>query len=156
MPLSMRPVRWPAAIAFVAAVLVAIGGATYWYTVEPAPAVKVRWRAEVTPEQRRDLERQFRLVDAIAADGRTITYNLLDTSAANLEALVTDSAVEDTSDIDRTRYTLPPDIAYGTRWMWAADRIAGLRRPGVVPAIVGLCAVAIAGGIVAVWRPPTL
>ena len=150
MQVRMRQGRWTVMAAAVAVMTMAVIGASYWYTVEPAPAVKVRWRGDVTEAQRSDLERRYRLVAPIAMDGRTVTYNALDTSAANLEALVGDAAVEDTGDIDRMRFTIAPDVPYGTRWMWAADRVPVLREPGVIPVMVGVCAIVI--GLAAVRR----
>jgi hypothetical protein len=148
MQVSMRQGRWSLAAAAVAVIVLAAIGTTYWYTIEPAPAVKVRWRADVTDARRRQLERRYRLVDPIATDGRTVTYNALDTSVSNLEALVGDTAVEDTGDIDRRQFTIAADVPYGTRWMWAADRLPLVREPGVVPALVAASALVVGVGAV--------
>ena len=147
MQVSMQRGRRTIVAAAIAAVMLAVVAGTYWYTVEPAPAVKVRWRADVTDVQRRSLERRYRLVDPIASEGRTVTYNLLDASTGNLEALVGDPAVEDTGDIDRQRFMLPPDFPYGTRWMWVGDRLPVLRTPGVVPALVAAGALALVAAV---------
>jgi hypothetical protein len=125
------------------AVVLAALGVTYYFTVEPAPTVKVRWRATVTPDQRSDLEREFLLVRPTPDERRTYRYDLLDTSPSNVEALVHDPAVEDTADIDPVHYTWPPDYPYGSSWTWAADRVPILRAPGVVETVVGVSAVAL-------------
>ena len=144
-----RLLRWLAAVA--AVILVLLGGA-YYFTVEPAPTLKVRWREGVSPGQRAAAERQLLLVNGAVHEGRSFTYDLLDTRAKNLEAIVTHTDVEDTSDIDRTQFTLPPDIPYGQSWMWAAHRTPLLRAPGVVTAIVVVCVgILLTAGVVA-WR----
>lgn len=143
MQVRMRQGRWTIVAAGTVAVVLAVIAGTYWYTVEPAPAVKVRWRADVTDVHRQSLERRYRLVDPIASEGRTVTYNLLDTSTGNLEAIVGDPAVEDTGDIDRQRFAVAPDVPYGTRWMWVGDRLPVLRTPAVVPALVAAGALAL-------------
>lgn len=135
----MRGRSW-VVIPIVGAIVLASLGITYYFTVEPALTVKVRWRATVTPVQRAELERQFLLVRPMPDQGRTYRYDLLDTSPSNMEALVHDPAVEDTADIDTVRYTLPPDYPYGTSWTWAAYRVPILREPGVVEAVVGISA----------------
>ena len=105
-------------------------GATYYLTYEPAPSVRVRWRQDVTPAGRTQLERTFLLVNRVAHEGstRTFRYDLLDTSQSNIEALVTHPAVEDTDDIDRQKYAVPIDGPYGGRWMWVAHRIPIIRQ----------------------------
>jgi len=104
-------------------------GATYYLTYEPAPSVRVRWRQDVTPATRTQLERTFLLVNRVAHEGstRTFRYDLLDTSQSNIEALVTHPAVEDTDDIDRVSYAIPVDRAYGGSWMWVGHRIPIIR-----------------------------
>ena len=136
-------------IPILGAIILASLGVTYYFTVEPALTVKVRWRATVTPDQRSDLERQFLLVRPVLDQGRTYRYDLLDTSPSNMEALVRDPAVEDTADIDTVHYTLPPDYPYGTSWTWAAYRVPILRAPGVVETVVGISAMTLV--VPAVW-----
>jgi hypothetical protein len=105
-------------------------GATYYLTYEPAASVRVRWRADVTPEVREQLERAFLLVGRAAHEGsaRVFQYDLLDTSRANIEALVTHPAVEDTDEIDRQNYGIRIDGPYGGRWMWIAHRVPIIRQ----------------------------
>jgi hypothetical protein len=89
----------------------------------------VRWRPEVTPATRTELERTFLLVNGAAHEGSTriFQYDLLDTSQSNIEAPVTHPAVEDTDEIDRRNYLVPADAPYGSRWMWVAHRIPIVR-----------------------------
>jgi hypothetical protein len=101
----------------------------YWLTYEPAPAVRVQWREGLTPQQHEALERKYLLVNGRdQIPGGSIAYDLLDTSARNLRALVRDAAVADTGDIDRDTFTIPFDTEYGQSWMWIAYRIPGLRQ----------------------------
>jgi hypothetical protein len=72
----------------------------------PAPRINVRWAPTVRPEERRDLESRYGLRDGTARDGTTWNYEIADTSAANIEAVVRDSRVLDTHGLDRTTYTL--------------------------------------------------
>jgi hypothetical protein len=60
--------------------------------------------------------------------------------------------VADTDRVSREGFTVPLDVPYGTRWMWLAHRIPVLRSPGVVPAIVALCAAVLAGAVAAELR----
>jgi len=87
--------------------------AMFWLTREPAPAIRVRWRDDVTAAQQRALERAYLLADGRAPQGRSIAYDLLDTRSANIRALVLDPNVADTNDIDRDAYGVPFDTAYG-------------------------------------------
>ena len=99
----------------------------YWLTYEPAPAVRVRWRDDVTAEQQAALERKYLLSNGRAPMDRSIAYDLLDTRRSNIEALVHDPAVADTHDIDRENFQVPFEAAYGDRWMWVAHRTPVLR-----------------------------
>ena len=148
----MRRVHRSTVAAACAAAVLAVIGSAYWYTVEPAPAIKVRWRDGLDAGRRAALERRFLLVDPIAAEGRTITYNALDTSADNLAAIVAEVNVEDTSEIDRERYVLPADVPYGTRWTWVGRRLPLLRTPGVIESIVALCCAVIVAAAALSWR----
>jgi hypothetical protein len=118
-------------------------GVTYYFTYEPAPRIAIRWPAEIDPERRQELERRFLLVNP-AVEGDRVEYDLLDTSRDNVEALVREPDVFDTDRISRERFTLPLDVPYGTSWMWIAHRTPLLRIPGVVGAIVAICAAATA------------
>jgi hypothetical protein len=118
-------------------------GVAYYFTVEPAPRVNIRWREGVDDDRRARLERSFLLVET-GRDQRTYFYDLLDTSPENLRAILREPAVEDTYRFDPRTLTFPPDYAYGPSWMWVAHRTPVLRVPGVVEGIVAVCA-AIAG-----------
>ena len=121
-------------------------GVVYWLTYEPAPSIRVRWRANVTSEQQAALERKYLLVNGRAPTGRSIAYDLLDTRHDNIKALVLDPGVLDTSDIDRDRFEAPFDLPYGDSWMWVADRTPVLRNTRVRwTLIVILVAMAVLG-----------
>ena len=80
--------------------------------------VAVRWRAGVSDEARAGAEQRYTLDVGVRQDGRTWAYRLIDSSVANVEALVTDPLVEDTHGIDRDgggrgilpRYALFPGV----------------------------------------------
>ena len=76
-------------------------GATYYSTYEPAPSIRVRWRADVTPATRTELERTFLFVSGATHEGSTriFQYDLLDTSQSNIAPVV------------RVPSILRPDIA---------------------------------------------
>jgi hypothetical protein len=101
--------------------------------------VAIRWREGLGSERRQELERRFLLVEP-AADRDRLEYDLLDTSRANIEALVGEPDVADTDRVSREGFTVPLDVPYGTSWMWVAHRTAVLRVPGVIPATLALCA----------------
>ena len=142
---------WPAATA---ALVLAALGAAYFFTCEPSLTVKIRWRGDVDAARRAALERKFLLVNPSPQERRTIRYDLLDTSRSNLQAILDNPAVEDTTDIDRFSFSLPADYPYGSSWRWVAHRTPLLRIPGVVEALVGICAAVLAAsGIAAIRRP---
>jgi hypothetical protein len=93
------------------------------------------------------LERRFLLVKPAPENDR-FTYDVLDTSRENLEAMVTERDIADTDNVSRERYEVPFDIPYGTSWMWVAHRTPVLRVPGVVTAVVLICVLFVAGGLV--------
>ena len=103
-------------------------GLAYALTYEPAPRVRVRWRADVTAQQRAALERKYLL-----SSGRdpiphgSIAYDLLDTRQSNIRAMVEDPTVADTGDIDRDTYIVPFQAEYGEGWMWITHRTPGIR-----------------------------
>jgi hypothetical protein len=67
--------------------------------------VNVRWNA-VSDEDRRDREARWGLLLGEQLEGSTWSYELRDTSRANIEALIRDPFVEDTQGLDRTRFAL--------------------------------------------------
>ena len=115
----------------------------YYFTYEPAPRIAIRWASGIQPIRRQQLERHFLLVNP-AADRDRVEYDLLDTSRTNIEALVREPDVVDTDRVSREGFTVPLDVPYGASWMWAANRVPVLRTPGVIPAIVTLCAAVLA------------
>jgi len=73
----------------------------------PAGAmVDVRWVSSLDAPARQMLEAQFQLEDGVQLDGSTWRYDLLDPSPDGIRALVGHPAVEDTHQIDRSRFSL--------------------------------------------------
>jgi hypothetical protein len=126
-------------------------GLAYALTIEPAPRIRVAWREHVTDEQRVLLERTY-LLDRgrDPLPGGSFAYDLLDTSRSNISALIEDTAVADTSDIDRNTHLVPFDVEYGEGWMWIAHRVPGIRYPRVRAWIVtGFAVLTVCGYAVA-------
>src|SRR5687768_1642454 len=63
--------------------------------------VNVRWSATLKSFPRQILERRYGLTDGVEREGFTWGYALNDLSTANIAALLTDPAVEDTHHIDQ-------------------------------------------------------
>ena len=74
----------------------------------PGGRVHVRWQASIDQAARRQLESQFRLQDPEPLDAQTWRYDLIDPRPEAIRAIVVDSAVADTHDINRERFTLEP------------------------------------------------
>ena len=68
---------------------------------DPGPKINVRWAPDVDDAAREAVEARFHLSQEGQPDGRTRHYELLDSSRANVEALLTNPAVEDTAGLDR-------------------------------------------------------
>ena len=68
----------------------------------------VRWAPAVDDAARQEAERRYSLSQPEPLEGRTWGYVLSDLSTANVRALVTDPAVEDTQDIDRSSFRASP------------------------------------------------
>lgn len=122
---------------------------TYWFTYEPAPTIRVRWRDDVSAEQQATLERKYLLSNGrepMADAPRSIAYDLLDTSHRNVEALVKDPAVADTNDVDRDNFEVRITADQGERWTWVALRLPVLRYAAARWALVcGLTVLALYG-----------
>lgn len=126
------------------AVIIGIGGLAvlafaYWYTWEPAPAVRVRWRDGLHEQQQEALERKYLLANRQGPHPDAPTsfgYDLLDTSRRNIEALVTDPDVADTNDIDDETFHVRLSAADGERDTWIANRIPVLRRTSMRAALI--------------------
>jgi hypothetical protein len=71
--------------------------------------VHVRWKPDVTETQRIELERRFQLIDSQPGDGVTWEYQLVDSSTANIKAIVQNERVDDTAHLNRIRYS--PEFA---------------------------------------------
>jgi hypothetical protein len=127
----------------------AVLGTLHALTIEPAPRVRVLWRPDVSHEQRTTLEETYLLLNPRdqLPEG-SVAYDLLDTSPANIRAIVLDPAIADTNDIERNAFSVPFDVDYGGEWMWLAHRLPGLRnteaRTGVIVALAAL----MVGGLV--------
>ena len=121
----------------------------YWFSVEPAPGIRVTWREGVSLEQQARLERRYLLANRCCPheeQPRSLAYDLLDTRQSNIRALLNDPAVEDTNDIDDEWARVRLGTAYGDEWMWAAHRTPGLRQPEARYALIlGLFVMASAG-----------
>jgi hypothetical protein len=143
---------WPAraAAALATAVLLALG-LGYYFSHEPAPEIRIAWRPNIDPDRRAELERRFLLVNPTPYENR-LAYDLLDTSRANVEALVNERDVVDTDRVSRSTYTIPFDVPYGASWMWVAHRTPVLRSPGVVIGIVWSCSLVLAVTATLMWE----
>lgn len=80
--------------------------------------INVRWADAVTPSMREEREIRFRLSDPRHDSERTWSYIPQDTSNDNIRQLVRDTAVEDTHNIDRTRFELIDEGPSLLRPMW--------------------------------------
>jgi len=106
----------------------------YWFTVEPAPSIRVTWREGATLEQQAAAERKYLLSNRRAPHAeqpRSLAYDLLDTRQSNIRAVLDDPAVEDTNDIDDQWARVRLGTATDERWMWAAHRTPWLRQPEI-------------------------
>lgn len=123
-----QPLRWQRGIGAIGAAGVIGLAAAYWLTCEPAPRMRVLWRLDVAPQRQAALEQKYLLRNRRdqLPEG-SFAYDLLDTSPANIKALVEDPAILDTNDIERHTWVVPFDAEYGSEWMWIAHRTPGLR-----------------------------
>lgn len=150
----MKPARLTAASAFCIALAIT---AAYFITRAPAPTIRVRWHADVTPERQLALERKYALVNR-RSPNRSFAYDVLDTTRRNLRALVEDPAVADTNDVDRRAFTIDDDADAGEVERWIAHQLPGLRDArvrwalAVALAAIGLAALARSGLRLPRWR----
>ena len=111
----MKPGAHPAAHRFFAAGLVCLGIAAAAYgtlqaTLVPRPAsIHVRWALGVDDPIRQESEQRYGLSQGKPLEGRTWSYTLSDTSRTNIRALVSDAAIEDTQDLERTTFRVSPE-----------------------------------------------
>jgi hypothetical protein len=94
-----------AAAAISGAVLLGLAS-VYYFTYEPAPEIRIRWRSDLQAERRAELERQFGLVNRKPFEDR-FSYDLLDARPGNVRALVDERNIEDTDRVDREGATIP-------------------------------------------------
>jgi hypothetical protein len=127
--------------------------AAHELTYQPAPAVRVRWRDGTADWRRIWLEHKYRLVDRAAPEGLSYSYVLMDTSRANIEALVRDPEAADTNDIDRHRFEVAWDTqSESLEWMSILDRTPGIREPAVRAILAAAFALAVIIGVGAIGR----
>jgi hypothetical protein len=138
-----------------------------------APLIRVRWTPSVDAAEQASREAALHLRRGEPHGERTWDYDLLDTSPANIRALVTDPAVEDTDGIDRQGFRVAvPDTTIAERLTLASpalERMAGrglekwLSRPNAwatTLVFVWLIALALPSARAAIFRgiprlPPT-
>lgn len=151
---ELRMPRLVPVLAVLSALALATLGGAYYFTREPAPEIRIRWRDGIDAARRAELERQFRLVRPVPFEDR-LSYDLLDTSGPNVAALIDERDIQDTDRVDRENRAIPPDVPYGASWMWIAHRLPILRNPGVVEGILIACAAMLAialGALAEGWR----
>jgi hypothetical protein len=71
------------------------------------PRVNVRWADGVSDEARLSFEQRFGLESGQPVEGSTWRYVLRDRSRENIRAVVSEPAVDDTHEIDRSAFTAP-------------------------------------------------
>jgi hypothetical protein len=69
--------------------------------LRPTVHINVRWASGVDDNRRKQVEQRFGLANGVVDEGRTWRYAATDPSSANMRALLTDPAVEDTHGFDR-------------------------------------------------------
>ena len=112
------------------AVLLGAAVITRLATLESAPVVHVRWRADVSDSARAATESEHLLANPIATDARTYAYDLMDFSSENIRAIVTHPLIEDTHEIDRGAFRLQPTAPFGDQTRWLAHDLPLLRDDG--------------------------
>jgi hypothetical protein len=103
----------------------AYGSLRLVYGWRPAD-INVRWSPSVDEAQRTQLEARFGLADGMPREGTTWGYSLTDVSRGNVRALVQDPLVEDTHQINRTRFTIWPEATRGPYVGAEASRLPGV------------------------------
>ena len=92
---------------------------------DPGPKINVRWAPDVDDAAREAAEARFHLAQEGPPDGRTRRYELLDSSRENVEAMLTNPAVEDTAGLNRETLVFDkvPEVHFRER---ATDWLIGL------------------------------
>jgi hypothetical protein len=140
-PLQRRfTFRIAAVVVFVAAGLLAL--LPEREPIERRTQVAVRWAANVSDEQRAELERQFFLNDGEPNSNRSAAvnvwnYSLDDTSPDNVRTLVEHPLVVDTGAIDRSRFTVPPLPPPDDDPYLAVQRVSWVQYPGMALVVAG-------------------
>ena len=103
----------------------------------PGPKINVRWAPDVDDAAREAAEAKFHLVQEGQPEGRTRHYELLDPSRENVEAMVTNPAVEDTAGLDRLTlaFSKVPEPRFDerpTEWLIGLEPCPELRRASLV------------------------
>ena len=120
-----------AALVVLTLLLGLLTGVTTWVrsrTLERAPEIHVRWAAGVGEESRGTLAERYLLEKPKDREGNTWTYNLLDTSRRNIQALVEDSEAADTHELDRDAFKVAETASRGDVDKWAVHQVRFLRR----------------------------
>ena len=79
------------------------------YPITPrGPRVGIRWTQSLEDNERQHLEEELGLVRGRQRDGRTWSYELLNSDEEQIKSLLANPAVEDTHGIDRGSLTPPP------------------------------------------------
>ena len=86
----------------------------------------MHWQVDIDQDLRNSLEERYSLREQFN-QGFSFTYDLLDQSRSNIQALVGDPAVVGTDHIDRTRFTVAPSAAVGKgrtglAWRWGIEK----------------------------------
>lgn len=98
-------------------------------TLEVAPSIHVIWRDGLAAPYRRQLEVAYALSAPVQVEGTNWAYDLLDTSAENIRALLGDPAVADTLDLNGTDFRVSGRASRGAGTSWLANRTPWLRSP---------------------------
>jgi hypothetical protein len=127
----------------IAAQLLLIVLCTAWAFLEkPAPIVNINWREGVSPDQRRQIERDLYLEFVEDDDGGH--YELGSPRRADIAAIVAHPDIDDTHRIDRERATLSADSEPGVVRVWWAGPFKGSQghtQFRVLVALIGAIAV---------------
>ena len=116
--------RWASGAILLLAV--GVGVARPLLVVDGLSIINVRWRADLSLDQRSILERRFGLT-VFAHDPPAWKYTIADTGRSNLEALVMHPDVADTHFVDRQRFRVSADASV-TEPRLVSPRFPGLGR----------------------------
>ena len=83
-------------------------------TGAPAPNIEVHWDASVSESARERLERRFQLVNRSSTPDMKGSYDLVDTSASNIAALLAQPGVAAKTFLDAQTFSVSPDAPKGS------------------------------------------